>query len=274
MRPNKHFLAAIIMLLAGLDWLPAKAVESVTIGSVAMDIPVEMIKRFDPLTHYLSAQTGLAVTFRPSPNLATAMTDLGMNNTQISYLTPVAYLEAHEKYQVVPLVAPTVNGKPSFSLVIAVRNTSQIKTPKELIGRSFAFGDEKALLQRATVASMGLKIEDFSKTAYLKHYDNIAKAILAGDFDAGILKDSAAQQFKDKGIRIIGTTPPLPSYVFAVNKDTPKLIIEKLKAAFLKLKKKGTETTVLETFDPSYDGFVVVTDKDYDPVRVLVAPFK
>ncbi len=272
---NKQRITTTLMALLSLCWLPAaEASESVTIGSAAMDIPVEMIKRFEPLTHYLSITTGIDVTFKPSPNLAAAMEDLGNNQTQISYLTPVAYLEAHEKYQVVPLVAPTTNGKPSFSLVIVARNPGKIKTPGDLKGKRFAFGDEKALLQKAAVASMGLKAEDFSQIAYLKHYDNIAKAIIAGDFDGGILKDSVALEFKNKGIKIIGTTPPLPSYVFAVRKDTPKPVVEKLKAAFLKLKKQGTNAAVLQAFDHTYDGFVTVEDKDYDPVRKLIAPFK
>lgn len=60
--------------------------------------------------------------------------------------------------------------------------------PVEMIKR-FAFGDEKALLQRAS-ESMDVKLTDFSHFVYLRHYDNIAKAVLAGDFDGGILKDS------------------------------------------------------------------------------------
>lgn len=271
---SKRLIASSLIALSGLCWLPAMAAESVTIGSAAMDIPVEMIKHFDPLTRYLSIKTGLAVSFRASPNLAGAMDDLGANRTQISYLTPVGYLEVHEKYQAVPLVAPTVNGKPNLSLVIVVRNHSQIKTPRDLKGKRFAFGDEKALLQKAAVASMGLKVEDFSKIAYLKYYDNIAKAVIAGDFDGGILKDTVARQFRNKGIKVIGTTPPLPSYVFVVNKDTPEAVVEKLKAAFLELKKKGADAAVLEAFDPMYDGFVTVEDKDYDPVRKLIAPYK
>ena len=271
---SKQLTTATLAALLSLCGLPAGATEAVTIGSASMDIPVEMIKRFEPLARYLSVTTGMAVTFRPSPNLAATMEDLGNNQTQISYLTPVAYLEAHEKYQVVPLVAPTVNGKPSFSLVIVARNPGKIKTPSDLKGKRFAFGDEKALLQKAAVAGMGLKAEDFSQIAYLKHYDNIAKAIIAGDFDGGILKDSVALEFKNKGIKIIGTTPPLPSYVFAVRKDTPKPIVEKLKAAFLKLKKQGADAAVLQAFDHTYDGFVTVEDKDYDPVRKLIAPFK
>ncbi len=253
----------------------AAAAESVTLGSVAMDIPVEMIKRMSALSNYLSLQTGLNVRFRPSPNLGSAVDDMGAGHTQIAYLTPVAYIEAHKKYGAVPLVAPTTHGKPHLSLVIVVKTGSGIDKPAQLKGKRFAFGDEKALLQKAAVASMGLTTGDFSDFAYLKHYDNIAKAVLAGDFDGGILKDSIADEFRYKGLAVIGTTAPLPSYVFAVHPKLPASTRKKLRAAFLALKKDGPDkTNVLEAFDVSYDGFVQIQDKDYDTVRKLIEPFQ
>lgn len=253
----------------------ARSPAAVTMGSVAMDIPVEMIKRMSALTNYLGQNTDFKVGFRPSPNLGSAVDDLGTGQTQIAYLTPVAYIEARRKYGVIPLVAPTIDGRPTFSLVIGVKAGSGIKAPADLRGRRFAFGDEKALLQRAAVESMGLRLDEFASFAYLKHYDNIAKAVLAGDFDGGILKDSTAEEFKARGIVVIASTPPLPSYVFAVHPAMPPATRNQLRDALLALKKLTPDgAATLEAFDKSYDGFVVVDDAAYDPVRKLIAPFQ
>ena len=270
-------LAALLLAStpAGSSPKEKAADTALTMGSVAMDIPVEMVKRLGALTNYLALNTGLNIRFRPSPDLGSAVDELGSNQTQIAYLTPVAYIDAHKKYGVVPLVAPTIKGRPSFSLVIAAKLGSGIRTPANLKGKRFAFGDEKALLQKAAVSSLGLNTTDFSQFAYLKHYDNIAKAVLAGDFDGGILKDSVADDFKDKGIIVIGSTPPLPSYVFAVNPNMPVHVRNKLRDAFLSLKKDSPVGAVtLEAFDSSYDGFVVVQDNAYDSVRKLIQPFE
>ena len=254
--------------------LVAKAAD-VTMGSVPMDIPVEMIKRMSALTNYLALSTNHNVRFRPSPNMGTAVDDLGKGQTQIAYLTPVAYIEARKKYGVIPLVAPTTQGRPYFSMVIAVKAGSGITTPAALKGKRFAFGDEKALLQKAAVESMGLLLTDFSAFAYLKHNDNIAKAVLAGDFDGGIMKDSAADEFRSKGIAVIGSTTPLPSYVFAVHPGMPVALRNSLRDAFLALKKTTPDmTATLEAFDGSYDGFVTVDDSAYDPVRKLIQPYQ
>jgi len=255
--------------------VPGDQTAEVTMGSVAMDIPVEMIKRMSVLASYLAQNTHLNVRFRPAPNLESAVDDLGAGQTQIAYLTPVGYIEAHKKYGVIPLVAPTTLGRPYFSLVIGVKTGSGITTPTDLRGKRFAFGDEKALLQKAAVESMGLKSSDFSSFAYLKHYDNIAKAVLAGDFDGGIIKDSVADDFKSKGIVVIGRTAPLPSYVFAVHPNMPMAVRDQLRDALLALKKTTPDrVATLDAFDKACDGFMVVDDPAYDPVRKLIQSYQ
>ena len=283
MKPKRGMAQIVLVaLLVGathsLAWAAPKQhtpTGQVTMGSVAMDIPVEMIKRMSALTNYLALSTDLNIRFRPSPNLGSAVEELGTGQTQIAYLTPVAYIEARRKYGVIPLVAPTIQGRPTFSLVIGVKAGSGIASPADLKGKRFAFGDEKALLQRASVESMGVKMADFSRLAYLKHYDNIAKAVLAGDFDGGILKDSVADDFKSQGVVVIGSTPPLPSYIFAVNPSMPVAVRNTLRDALLALKKTTPEgSATLEAFDRAYDGFAVVDDQAYDPVRKLIQPYQ
>ncbi|NDP48136.1 MAG: PhnD/SsuA/transferrin family substrate-binding protein [Sulfuriferula multivorans] len=282
MKPKQLLQTVLAVMCAGALFLTAGAGAAqkapgvdVTMGSVAMDIPVEMIKRMSALTNYLALSTNLNIRFRPSPSLGSAVEDLGTGQTQIAYLTPVAYIEARKKYGVIPLVAPTTQGRPYFALVIGVKAGSGINTPAELKGKRFAFGDQKALLQRAAVASMGLGLHDFSNFAYLKHYDNIAKAVLAGDFDGGILKDSVAEGFKSKGIVVIGSTPPLPSYLIAVHPGMPVSVRNQLRDALLALKKTTPEhVATLEAFDIAYDGFSLIEDSAYDPVRILIQPFQ
>ena len=278
---NKAFFTAtrawlIIFTLAMTGMPQTHAAEAaIHLGAVAMDIPAEMINRLTPMVKYLSQKTGSPVTYQASPNLTTTVDDLGTNKTQIAYLTPVAYIEAQEKYGVVPLASPLTRGKTTFNLVIAVRKDSKIKTMQDLRGKKFAFGDEKALLQQAVVVRAGVKLEDFTSYAFLKHYDNIAKALINEDFDAGILKDTVAEKFEPQGLRIIHISPPLPSYLFVVNKHLSPEISARLKSAMLALNTDTPENkAVLSSLDAGYDGFVAVEDKDYEIVRKLIAPFR
>jgi phosphonate transport system substrate-binding protein len=269
-----HGLSAV-SLLAALFPAASAAADEIYLGSVAMDVPAAMVQRLTPLTNYLSKKTGLKVSFRASPNLGSAVNELGKDQTQIAYLTPVAYIEAQEKFKVKPLVAPLTHGKDTFNLVVAVLQDSNIHGMSDLVGKSFALGDEKALLQRAVVVNGGINLHQLSRFGFLKHYDNIAKALLNKDFDAGILKDTIYEKYAKQGLRSIHTSPPLPSYLFAVNDKMPPETVKKLRSAFLALKADSAENkAILKELDQGYDGFVAAEDKDYDEVRRLIAPFQ
>ena len=87
--------------------------------------------------------------------------------------------------------------------VVAVKQGSALQNAADLKGKTFAFGDEKALLQRAVVVGAGVRLTDLASYAYLKHYDNIAKAVLNDDFDAGILTEGVLREFAPRGLRAL-----------------------------------------------------------------------
>lgn len=243
----------------------------ITFGSVALDIPVEMVKRLTPMIDYLNKKTGYSITLQVSANMTSAIDSVGRNRTQIAYLTPAAYIEAHKKYGILPLVSFLQNGKNNCKLVIVVKKDSSIKTIADLKGKKFAFGDKMAKLQPATVHSSGLKLEDFYSYDYLYHYDHVAKAVINGEFDAGILAENLASKYKKQGLKVIYTSVTLPAHIIAINSKLAPEIALNLKNALLALNKKNPESTAIFTaFEPTYDGFKVAKDKDYDAARALL----
>lgn len=269
---------ASAMAWAAVGVLPAaSAAETpeLTFGSVAMDIPAEMHRRLKPLTKYLSDALQQPVTLRLSPDMPAAIKEVATANVDLSYLTPVAYIKA-KKSGNVQLVAKTITKKQgSFQLMIVVKEGSPIKTVQDLAGKTFAFGDAAAILQRAIVVGGGMPIEKLGEHKFIGHYENIARGVLNGDFDAGVVKDTTAIKFKADGLRVIYSSPPLPPYnIVASSKMDPKLVAQ-VRDAFLKLDVNNPEQkAVIQALDPSYDGFAETTDKEYDVVRDLVKPFE
>lgn len=244
-------------------------------GTVATDIPAVMVRRMDPLSQYLAAQMGSPIQLRPAPQMSAAIEDFGNGITQIAYLTPVAFLEARERFGATAIALPLSEGKPTFRLAIVTRKDSTVKNLADLAGRSFAFGDEKSLFQRATLEAGGIKLEQLSRFAYLKHFDNVAKAVLNKDFDAGILKESLVPHYAAQGLHIIHLSPPLPTYVIAVNKKFPAEKIPALRDALVGLD-AGVKASrdILTALDPAYTGFVPATNKHFEPAQKLIAPYK
>lgn len=266
-----HAATLLVALAGSAGAQPAPALR---LGSVAMDVPAEMVRRLSPLARYLSAQTGVPVEVKASPTMDTAITDLGSGETSIAYMTPAAYVEAQKRYGVRPLVAPLTEGRSTFHLLIVARQDSALKSASDLKGRTFAFGDERALLQRAVLTSAGVALGQLSGHAFLRHYDNVAKAVLNADFDAGILTEGTYREFAPRGLRVLHTSPPLPPYVFAVDAQMPAELAHKLRTAFLGLRaEQPQQRAILEALGKGYDGFVPAQDADYDVVRRLIAPF-
>lgn len=251
------------------------AAKGIRFGSVAMDTPAVMHKRLSPLTQYLTMVLGIPVTLKLSSNMSDAINDVANGRVDIAYLTPVAYIRSHEIGET-KLIAKTVTkGKASFQLMIVAGEKTGIKTLADLKGKRFAFGDRAALLQRATVVGSNTSLDSLGSYDFLGHYDNIVRSILHGDYDAGILKDTKALKWKDKGIHIIYESPQLPPYNLTANNNLSNRTIAVIKNALFSLNiKKASHLKIVKALDKKYDGFAPTADREYDVIRQLIAPFE
>jgi phosphonate transport system substrate-binding protein len=268
------FLVSQFLLLASIDTCGAEE-KPIRFGSVAEDTPAVMHQRLTPLIDYLEHSVGRHVVLVLSPNMPRAIEELSVGNVELAYLTPVAYLRAHEKGGAT-LIAKIVSNKQSFfRLEIVVREDSPIRKVGDLTGKKFAFGDPAALLQRAAVESSGFAIESLGSRNYLGHYDNIVRGVLNRDYDAGIVTDTKARKWADKGIRVIYSSPQLPPYNIAATKKLDHATFIKLQKALLSLDKSNlSHLRVLQAMGEDYDGFALTSDQEYDIVRKLIKPYQ
>lgn len=275
----KFITSAFTLLFSPIIWSadvrPDNKTSEIQFGSVAMNVPAEMHQRLKPLTQYLSTELGRLVTLKLAPDMPTAIKDVSSGVVDIAYLTPVAYIDANSKGSTQLVVKTLTGGKASFKLVIAVKATSDIKTVADLAGKRFAFGDKAALLQRAVVIGAGMPLEKLGDHQFIGHYENIARGVMNGDFDAGILKDTVASEWEKKGLRIIHNSPDLPPYNIVVSRDVNEETRKKIEQAFLKLDIGNPEhALIIRALDASYTGFSSTTDAEYDVIRRLIKPFE
>ena len=252
----------------------ASALEQIRFGSVAMEIPAVMHERLMPLAEYLEGELKTQVSLYLSHDMPAAVKAVAENRVQVSYLTPLAYIRAKEAGNVRLVVKTVTRGRSSFRLVIVVKQLSPIKKIADLAGKSFAFGDSTALLQRAVVEGAGIEIERFAEFHFLDHHDNVARGVLNGDFDAGIIKESLISRQHENALRVLYRSPKLPPYVIVVSRNVPDKTYRAIRAAFLKLSDDYPgHLRIIKTLDKNYTGFATVDDGEYDVVRRLIAPF-
>ncbi len=270
---SKLILVSLVTLSFAISATQTNANE-LKFGSVAMDIPAIMHRRLTPLTEYLSQAINQPVSLQLSPNMASAINEVANNNVDLAYLTPVAYIKAHQKGESDILVKTVTNNKASFQLMIVVRKDSPIRKISDLEGAEFAFGDKAALLQRAVVVGAGIPLIKLGSYKFIGHYDNIARGVEVGDFDAGILKDTKAFKWESKGLRILYRSPELPPYNITVSKKLNQATREKLRNAFLALDDSNPRhRAIIKALSKKYNGFSEAKDADYDVVRTLIKPF-
>jgi len=263
-----------VLLLSSIDVFGAGE-KPIRFGSVAEDIPAVMHQRLTPLIDYLGKSTGRPVVLMLSPDMPKAIDELSNGNVELAYLTPVAYLRAHEKGGAT-LIAKVVSNKQAFfHLEIVVREDSPIRKVGDLAGKKFAFGDPAALLQRAVVESSGMPLDKLGSRNYLGHYDNIVRGVLNRDYDAGIVTDTKARKWGNKGLRVIYSSPQLPPYNIAATRKIDHAVFIELQKALLALdKSKPDHLRVFQAMGEDYDGFARTTDQEYDIVRKLIKPYQ
>jgi len=255
--------------------IAAEAPAELSLGSVAMDIPLVMHQRLSPLAEYLSRTLDIPVSVRPDVGLNQAVESVAAGRVDIAYLTPIAYIKAQQAGHVRIIAKTVTKGQKSFRLMLVTRQDSPIKTVTDLKGKRFAFGDEAALVQRAVVVNAGIRLEDFGTYRFLGHYDNIARGVHNGDFDAGILKDTTAYLWEKNGLRIIYTSPDLPPYNIVVSQRVPPNLAKAIQSALLNLRLDNPDhRRVIKALDASYDGFAPTSDAEYDIIRQIVKPFQ
>jgi len=255
--------------------ITAAGSEIVKLGLIPLESPAQMYKKFTPLARYLSEKVGREVVFKLTATFADAVRDVGVGTSDICYMTPTTYIDAHEKYGVSLLAKALRNGVPYSHTIIVGKDGSPITRLEDLKGRSFAFGDEMStssyLVPRYMLAKAGINLSDLSEHRFLGHHDDVAKAVLLGEMDAGGLRETTANQFREKGLKFIKTSEDIPEFNFCARPGLDKDLAEAIKSALLALEvRRDEDARVLKAMDKDYTGFMEARDTDYEGVREMV----
>jgi len=242
---------------------------------IPLDEPTEMYRRFTPLAEYLSRATGRRVEVSVAGDYAQTLKDLGDGKTDLAFLTPTTYIEAQKKSGALLLVKALREGVPYTHAAIVARADRGITRLEEIKGKRFAFGDKMAtlsyLVPRAMLAEAGVGLDDLKEFAFLGHHDDVAKAVIAGEYDAGGLRESEARRYGDRGLAVIKTSIEIPEFNICASRQLDHQTSDLIKKALVALdRKERSHADILGTIDPGYSGFTAAADEDYDGIRKLM----
>ncbi|MCT4607232.1 MAG: phosphate/phosphite/phosphonate ABC transporter substrate-binding protein [Marinisporobacter sp.] len=190
----------------------------------------------------------------------------------VGWFSPLAYVKAREKNNILPIATPKVRGKTTYNGYIIVRKDSSIETLSDLKNKKFGYVDVNSasgyLYARHILRSNHLDPDKmFSKVTFMGNHDNVIKGVLSGELDGGATYDEALENLKAKGIstdnvRIIKSVENIPKDAIAVSSKVSKDLLEKLKDSFINFKSNDLNTPI--------EGFKESKDEHYHMVREII----
>jgi phosphonate transport system substrate-binding protein len=237
--------------------------------------PNEVIARFTPLADYLAQELDRKVIVRVGRDYDEHVDFIGQDRVDIAFLGPASYVKLVQKYGAKPLLATiAVDGKPFFKGYIIVHRDSAIRKLEDLKGKRFAFGDHTStmgyIVPYYMLLEARIKLNQLASHQFLESHDNIALAVLAGDYDAGAVKSETFDLYQSRGLRVLATTPDMPEHLFAASTKLPETLVQRLRQLLLALDKTPSGPAIMNSINPGMTAMVPSSPETYQRLRTIV----
>lgn len=235
----------------------------------------QLIESFTPLANYLAARIGRPVVVKIAKDYEQHIDLTGRDALDIAYLGPVSYVQMKERYGAKRLLArQRIGDSPTFHGKIFVRADSPIKTLADLRDKRIALGDPNStmgnIVPRAMLLQAGLSADQLTHAGSIKDHVNVVLGVLAGDYDAGAVKEDVFFAQEKRGLRAIATSPPISDHLFVASNKLDVKTVAAARAALLALAELSDNAKIMQPIASGMTGFVPVSDPDYDSLRVIL----
>ncbi len=235
-----------LIALLGIPVLSLSTVmaEPLRYGVLSIAPPVRIYANWQPFAQYLSQQLDQDV------KIVVPRGFKKMKQAAVQGKVDVFYVNSHVFYRLKQMgkaigVAQMENikGEVTSRSDIFVRRDSEIRTVKDLKGKSIAFvspmGAGGYLAPRAYLYSQGVKTKEESKEVFTKNLSNSLYKVLLGEINAGTMcgvNYRLMSQKLDTGeLRIIGKSAPYPENVIAARADLNPALVKRIREIIIQM---------------------------------------
>jgi phosphonate transport system substrate-binding protein len=284
-------ISVLVLGLAGCG--PGEAPDArPKIIRIAMSVNEEIVEErataYQELADYLGQKLNLKVEVVETQGYGTAIEAMRAGKIDVCTSSPMPYLVARNKTNVVPLVVPGMpDGAPSsYYSIFITHSESGIRTMDDLKARAasltLAFADPAStsghLIPRAHLESLGIDAErDFKRVIFSNIHTASMMSVQARKADVAavtktlydrMIRDGRAQE---KDFHVLWVSKPLRQTVVYARGELPPDLLEELRAAYLSLATERPEIWKgLRTRSTSGAvGYVPADDAMFDEFRRL-----
>jgi phosphonate transport system substrate-binding protein len=257
------------------------------IGYMNCNSEAETLKRFRPLTRYLSEQ--LNVDFEVVPVDTQEFAErFAAGEFEFTHSNSLVYLIMHEEKQLQLLATEKRGRYGSYtSGSIISRKGSGIKTLADLKGKRMIFGPQLApsgfLAPYYSMLQGGINPEKdlayYAIPAGSFKHEKVIYGVYFGKYDVGTAPSLDLELMTAEGkisaddFNIIAESPIFPYCSFGASKDLDPELVEKFRLALVSLREDVTinyEGETLKVLASAWvDGYETLADSDYDQLRAM-----
>jgi phosphonate transport system substrate-binding protein len=246
------------------------------------------MSRYTALQEYFAKQFGVQVRLFTATDYAGIIEAVKSKRVELAFFGPASYARAFEVTDgnVEPLVIEAdINGVAAYRAVMIVRKDSPAQKIEDLRGKTLAFVDPNStsgfVAPNFFLSKAGTPANTyFSRTGFAGSHDNVALAIVNGQYDAGVVwyrsaTDSVFQRMWDKNliakdsVRVVWTSPDIPESPWAARKDLPQAMRDDLRKAMMEMP-TNDPAGFKQITEGNSKGFVLGSHAVYEPIIEMI----
>lgn len=225
-----------ILMLVAMNGQAADTSEGYKFG-VFPYLPTNRIKKvYAPIAKDFEKTIGQTVTMRTKRSYKDFRKALFREEYDIAFIQPYDYIEAHDKYNYLPMV----RRKTPLQPVIIVKKDSKLKDLQELKGKVLATPSALSAVSKVTdqvLNKNGIDVKTEINRKYKKNHFACMQSVIIGEAAAcgtalRALKHFGDVKMKDK-FKILYQAKDMPNSLFVVHKRVPENQRQKLIASIL-----------------------------------------
>ena len=231
-----------------------------------------IIQNAQPFKEYLGGALDKEIELVVTTDYSSMIEAMRFGRIDVAYFGPLSYVLAKSRAPEIEAFAVGVSrGSPTYKSVIITQADGLVQSIDDIKGRTMGFGDNAStsshLIPRAFLARHELEAETDYEFAHLGTHDAVARAVEAGNVDAGGLSQEIFNSLIERGsidldkVKVLAESDPIPNYPMVYQGDLAPELKDAIKQAFLDL----DDEAILQTFRS--EGFVATDDGAYDILR-------
>ena len=274
----KTFFLTITLVLAACGADVNNFPKTLRIGVLPDQNQETLEKRYTALLQRIAEKTSLKVELVIPDNYNHLLTLFQENKIHLAYFGGATFVKAHESHQAVPLVMRDVDTRFTTYFIVPASDVSN--GLEDYKGKSLSFGSRLSTsghyMPRFFLAEKGIDPESyFSEVIYSETHDRTALLVKDRKVAIGAANSQVVDRLFRQGkinkaqVRILWETPPYPDYVWATQKTLQEELREKIRWAFLELRKNNeTDKIILDTLGT--EGFLPARTSDFQALEKVI----